>query len=326
VRIAFLAKRKARTRTTRYIANALSRAGHRVLLVRERQRRHVVGDRLAAASVVWQVRRFGPDLVLVHATDASPEVCRALGREFRVAMFTPDCWATPFSEGSLAVARSVHLLLTVARGQIPDLLGAGIPRVEYLAEAFDPEVHRPDPHPGEAWRADVAFIGKASLDSPHYARRRDLVRSVHERGVLRVYGSGWEELGITPARQHVYPHDYRRAVGGAKIVLGRDWTTDCEWYFSNRTWFTLGSGGFLLTNYVPRLEDLFRNHEHLVWYRDAKECVELIAHYLARPEERERIARAGRAYALAHRTYDHFARDLVDIVEGREPAFPPHPA
>ena len=29
------------------------------------------------------------------------------------------------------------------------------------------------------------------------------------------------------------------------------------------------------------------------------------------------------AYALAHRPSDHFARDLVDLVEGRKPAFPP---
>jgi hypothetical protein len=61
---------------------------------------------------------------------------------------------------------------------------------------------------------------------------------------------------------------------------------------------------------------------HLVHTR-LRRCFELIEHYLARPEERRRIAEAGRAFALAHRTYDHFARDLVDLVEGKPPAFPP---
>jgi spore maturation protein CgeB len=106
------------------------------------------------------------------------------------------------------------------------------------------------------------------------------------------------------------------------VVIGRDWRVDCSWYFSNRTWFTLGCGGFLVTNYAPRLEEIFENHRHLVWYRSDGECLELIEHYLARPDERRRIAEAGRAYALAHRTYDHFARDLVDLFEGRPPAFP----
>ena len=119
------------------------------------------------------------------------------------------------------------------------------------------------------------------------------------------------------------PEDYRQVCRGARIVLGRDWNDSCEWYFSNRTWFTLGCGGFLLSNYVPGLEQIFENHRELVWYRSAQECFELIEHYLARPEERRRIAEAGRAFALAHRTYDHFARDLIDLVEGKPPAFPP---
>jgi spore maturation protein CgeB len=70
---------------------------------------------------------------------------------------------------------------------------------------------------------------------------------------------------------------------------------------------------------VPRLEDLFENHHHLVWYESPGECLELIEHYLTRPGERARIARAGRAWVLAHRTYDHFARDLVDVSQGGEP-------
>jgi spore maturation protein CgeB len=112
----------------------------------------------------------------------------------------------------------------------------------------------------------------------------------------------------------------------ASIVLGRDWTDACQWYFSNRTWFTLGCGGFLLTNFVPGLGDIFGNHRELVWYRSPEECFELVAHYLARPEERRRIAAAGRAFALAHRTYDHFARDLLALLDGKPSGFPPRRA
>ena len=106
-------------------------------------------------------------------------------------------------------------------------------------------------------------------------------------------------------------------------MLGCDWRHDVAWYFSNRTWFTLGSRGFLLTNYAPGLEEIFENHRHLVWYRSVDECLELIEHYRARPDERARIAAEGHAFARAHRTYDDFARDLVDLFEGREPRFPP---
>ena len=170
---------------------------------------------------------------------------------------------------------------------------------------------------------EVAFIGKTDAGSARLAARSALIGKVHARFDTRVYGSGWEPLGITPRRQDVYPREYREICAGAQIVLGRDWTTECAGYTSNRTWFTLGCGGFLLTSYSPGIEALVANHRQLVWYRSDAECLELIAHYLARPDERRRIAQAGRAYVLAHRTYAHFARDLIAYVEGKPSAFPP---
>jgi spore maturation protein CgeB len=266
--------------------------------------------------------RFRPDLVLIHANDASRATLEALASRSRTALFTPDCWTSPLRGEALELARRVDLLLTVARGQVAEFLGAGVRRAAYLAEACDPSAHFPLERVDETWVSDVAFVGKRNAAAAHYAPRSELVQAVCERFETKLYGRGWQSLGIVPQREEVGPEDYRKVCRGARIVLGRDWNDSCQWYFSNRTWFTLGCGGFLLSNYVPGLEDIFENHRELVWYRSAQECFELIEHYLARPEERLRIAEAGRAFALAHRTYDHFARDLVDIVEGRPPAFP----
>ena len=155
------------------------------------------------------------------------------------------------------------------------------------------------------------------------AVRAALVASVCRRFGMGVYGRGWAPLGITPRRQDVYPREHREICSGAKIVLGRDWTTDCAGYTSNRTRFTLGRGGFLLTSHSLGVEALVANHRHLVWYGSEGECLELIAHYLARPEQRRRIAENGRAFALAHRTYRHVARDLIAHIEGKTPGFPP---
>jgi hypothetical protein len=323
VRIAFFAKRKRRTRTTVSIAAALRRGRHRVVWVNERRRRDLVGAAAARRLCVAQVSRFRPDLVLIHGSDIDPRTLAALAPRFRTAMFTPDCWPLPLSGPALELARSVDLLLTVARGQVGEFEAAGVKRAAWLAEALDPAEHHPVPPPGPDWESDVAFIGKANPELPAYAERAQLVLEVCARFDTRLYGSGWEVHGLSPARAEIGPGGYRKVCAGTKIVLGRDWTTACAGYFSNRTWFTLGCGGFLLTNHVPGLEEIFENHRELVWYRSNQECLELIAHYLARPDERRRIAEAGRAFALAHRTSDHFARDLVALVEGRAPAFPP---
>jgi spore maturation protein CgeB len=211
----------------------------------------------------------------------------------------------------------------VARGQLAEFERAGVKRAAYLAEAHDPELHYPVETAAPEFRSEVAFIGKYGRDSHLHATRGALIPPVAARFDLKLYGSGWHELGLSAARGEVFPEQYRQICRGAGIVLGCDWRHDVQWYFSNRTWFTLGSRGFLLTNYAPGLEDLFENHRHLVWYRSVDECLELIEHYRARPDERARIAAEGRAFARAHRTYDDFARDLVDLVEGRTPQFPP---
>jgi Glycosyl transferases group 1 len=322
MRIAFFAKSKRHTRTTTYIAQALAREGHRVWWVNERKRARLLGRQAAHALTLRGLARFRPELVLIHANDILDETFAAVAPGHRTALFTPDCWSLPLSRETLALARRVDLLLTVAPGQIPDFLEAGVRRAEFLAEACDPEAHHPVARPRARFVSDVAFIGKTDAGSPRAAARAALIAKVGRRYQTHVYGRGWEPLGIQPLRQDVYPREYREICSGAGIVLGRDWTTDCAGYTSNRTWFTLGCGGFLLTSYSPRLEALVADHRHLVFYRSDDECLELIGHYLARPEQRRRIAEAGRAFALAHRTYRDFTRDLIAHVEGKSPAFP----
>jgi hypothetical protein len=323
MRIAFFGKSKRHTRTTSYIARAFARERHEVLWLNERRAARWLGRRAASALTRRRLARFRPELVVIHANDVLAESFAALEGRQRTVLFTPDCWTLPPGRKTLELARRVDLLLTVARGQIPELRAAGVRRVAFLAEACDPEAHFPVSQPRPAFVSDVAFIGKVDAGSPRLAERAALIAKVCSRFDTRVYGRGWEPLGVVPRRRDVYPPEYREICAGAKIVLGRDWTTACEGYTSNRTWFTLGCGGFLLTSYSPGLETLVANHRHLVWYRSDDECLELIDHYLARPDERRAIARAGRAFVLAHRTYDHFVRDLLALVEGRPPGFPP---
>lgn len=323
MRVVLFVKSKRRTLTTRSIARALERTGHTLLVVNEGRRRRRVGRTLARVWTLHSVRRFRPDFVFIHAQDVSREVFDGIAGSVSTVMFTPDCWPSPVLPEDLGLAARVDLLCTVAKGQVPEFERAGVKRAAYLAEAHDPEVYFPVERAEPRWRSDVAFIGKCSADDPQHAARRALVPAVAGCCDLRIYGRGWDALGLTATADDVYPEQYREICRGAKIVLGRDWRDDCAWYFSNRTWFTLGCRGFLITNYAPGLEDIFENHGHLVWYRSVEECVDLVRHYLARPEERERIAERGHAFVRRHRTYDDFARDLVDLFEGREPAFPP---
>ena len=60
---------------------------------------------------------------------------------------------------------------------------------------------------------------------------------------------------------------------------------------------------------------LFRDREELVVFRDTDELRKLILYYLERPEERKRIAEAGRRTVLERHTYNHRVREMLRIVD-----------
>ncbi len=75
-----------------------------------------------------------------------------------------------------------------------------------------------------------------------------------------------------------------------------------------------GIGAFLLTDAKPDLGELFEPGREVATYRHAAEAAERIRHYLAHPEERDAIARAGQRRTLAEHTYARRAEQLVEIL------------
>ena len=123
-----------------------------------------------------------------------------------------------------------------------------------------------------------------------------------------------------PAYAPGRPSGYSAVCASAKIILGIDKADDLELYFSNRTFFVLGCGGFLLTRYIPGLERFFANHRHLVWYRDADEALELAAYYLRNDEERQRIAAQGHDFVHTEYPMDRAMVGCLRLLfENKEP-------
>ncbi len=88
VRVAYFTKRKKRTGTPEAIEHALRRAGHEVLAVHEAKRARWLGGRLGRRATRRVVRRFGPELALIHNEDISAEVFAAIAGQVQVDM--PD--------------------------------------------------------------------------------------------------------------------------------------------------------------------------------------------------------------------------------------------
>jgi spore maturation protein CgeB len=86
-------------------------------------------------------------------------------------------------------------------------------------------------------------------------------------------------------------------------------------YGGNLRLFELCSiGAFQITDDLPAVHRWFTASEHLVTYRDPGDLRRLVGHYLARDEERRRIAAAGQRHVHAHHTYDHRMERLTTLI------------
>ena len=65
-----------------------------------------------------------------------------------------------------------------------------------------------------------------------------------------------------------------------------------------------GSGGFLLTEAVPYLEEYFVPGREVGVFTGPDDLLEQVAHWLERPDERAAVAEAGYRRALSDHTYD----------------------
>jgi spore maturation protein CgeB len=74
-----------------------------------------------------------------------------------------------------------------------------------------------------------------------------------------------------------------------------------------------GAGSFQLVDDRPGVREWFTPGEHLVIYNSLDDLRDKVTYYLAHPDERERIAAAGRAHALAHHTYEQRLAQLEDV-------------
>lgn len=209
----------------------------------------------------------------------------------------------------LPVARQMDVVFLRERDHLARYGREGV-RGYYLDQACDAD-ESPASESPPSMSCDVAFFGT------HFPDRARMLKRLGQGRTIRIYSDKprswrWRGLRAEPA---AYGSRLAQAVAGAKIVYGESARSDIHGYWSDRVYRILGHRGFFLTRFAPGLDDIFTNHEHLVWGRDDDEIAALAARYLADEPARRRIAAAGFAHVRAHHTYDHRARELLGVLE-----------
>lgn len=180
-------------------------------------------------------------------------------------------------------------------------------KVSFLPHSFDPEVHHPvslDAHDHAIYDCDVSFVGTWSPKKQRILEH--VVRSLPDLK-LRIWGEQWENAGATLGGywqgRGSHGAEYAKALLASKINLAilsevrrgassGDRTT-------SRTFQIPATGAFMLHERTSEVLAYFDEGTECSCFKDAAELVEKIVHYLAHPDERDKLAHAGQHRALS---------------------------
>jgi len=299
LRVFIIAKSKRHTRIYYYFKKAFDRQGHPARWVKYLKLKSYLGERAATALVDRLMRMTRPDLLFFHGRDISHELLLRAKARMPVVMYYDDCikGTSRSFEEVVKQGQQADIMYLTNRGEVAQYRARGV-NARFITGGCDPTAHRIVDSPDPLYQSDVAFIGR-----PNTPERGACMQVLAKNYDLKLWGSGWEQYGLSAAATDVYASEYRQICAGAKIVLGWNIDPSIDLYFSNRTWYTLGCGGFLLTAYTPNLEEIFRRGQELDWFETIEECCTKIEYYLQHDDERRKIARAG--YQLAHNQYSY---------------------
>jgi glycosyl transferase family 1/uncharacterized protein DUF3880 len=276
------------------------------------------GGPLSARIVRFLTDAFDPDFLILtrHAIDLGERsLSKLLGG--RAAAF----WYFDLEpkEKVVRLGRLVRRMFVTYYEQVGIYRAAGVEQVEFLPQGVDPEADEPADSAPEHYECETSFVG-----SGQSSYRHTVLRAVAAVSRLQIRGPGWEGApsDLPVAGGPVYGKRLAQVIKAAAISLGASSypAQDAERFSaSNRMWKILGCGGFYLGRYVNGIEAFAVHGQHCAWYRDPDQAAELTRHYLDHPDDRARIARAGRAHALAHHTYAH---RLALLLQGK--GYSPH--
>ncbi len=186
-------------------------------------------------------------------------------------------------------------------------------RAELLHMGANPRVHRPcgvTPR----YRSEVCYLGSYNpATKGHAAFDRYLLPAAGRD--LALWGEMWDRAPSALRRRWrgVLPNgEIARLYSSVDVAIGFNAESQAAaGMVNNRVFEVLSCGALLLSDRVPTIEDLFG--DVAVFTDGGDDTRDKLAWWLARPDERAALAARARERILAAHTYDHRARQLVEL-------------
>lgn len=255
-------------------------------------------------------RSLRPDLILVlWGNTLSPELLRSLKKESGARLAT--WWVDdPFRHQAEKLIPLYDHFFIFDRSYIAPLQKQGAQNVRFLPCACDESVYFPR---RLSRREQTRYASDVALVAWGYPDRARVVQAL--AGVdLKIWGRGW----VSPsAEQDRFVRDEVAAkiYSATKIGLNIHSDQTRDGGLNTRTFELLAAGTFQIMDAVGGMEDLLEPGREVAVYHSPEEARSLVEHYLQHPEERKRMAEAGRRRVLSQHTYLHRMKTLMAEVE-----------
>lgn len=198
----------------------------------------------------------------------------------------------------LSVAKRADYVFCAQKAAVEKMKSDGVRNPIWLPHAVEPQAYPK----GELLtkKYDVCFVGHVNTEN----REKALDRLFSEFPNF-YYGQGLFD-GVASKFSE------------SKIVFNIAMTDD----INMRCFEAMATGSFLLTNWIPTIEELFEDGKHLVLYRSLDEMVDKAKYYLEHDEERERIAQSGYEEVIKkHKIQDRVNVILNTFMESRKAVY-----
>lgn len=292
--------------------SALEGMGHEVVPfdfmaeTREHGKPEMNGRLLALA------KETSPDLsfFVLFEHEIDPQTIRGVSRAGGPAVnwFADDHWR--FDRFTRHFAPAFDWSVTTDRNSVPKYRAMGVDRVVLSQWACNRYAYD---RTADGLEYDVTFVGQSYGDRPATVERLRAEgvsvecwgygwpsgRLGHEE-MVRVFGASRINLNLSAAFSP--PRTLRARVGS---LIRRERHEPRKSQIKGRTFEVPGSGGFLLTDHVPYLEEYLTPGKEIGTFESSDDLVTRVVWWLAHEEERSAVAEAGYRRVRSEHTYDH---------------------
>ena len=277
-----------------------------------------------AQAALAKAMEFKPDLVFGVAQSPFTQDSLADFKRLNIPVafwFVEDYQVLPYWQ---TYAPLYDYFFTIQRGgEFEQLLNQKGVNHHYLPMAADPEKHKPvslsEPEI-EEFGSDISFMGAG------YPNRRVFLQTLLNDD-FKLWGTEWDMNSplagkLQRSGGRISVDDYVKIFNASKININlHSWMEPGIFnprgdFVNPRTFEIAACGGFQLCDPRIELPNLFEIGKEIITFDSAEDFNRKKDYYLKNPEERGKIAEAGRQRVLRDHSYLHRMRDVLKITMG----------